>query len=151
MKSTILLVFFSLITGATEIVAQESATASFGNWTKGPSERFKGNVWVQYFVNDTISDFIASRVRFEPNARSSWHKHTGKQIIFAIEGEGYYKELGKPTLVVKKGDVIIIDPNTVHSHGSLGKHFVQGVMMNNITRPNSTTWLSPVSDEELNK
>lgn len=133
-----------------EITAQQLVTPNKGNWSKGAAERFKGDVWVEFFVNDTSFDFLSSRVLFHPNARSNWHKHTGKQIIFAIEGEGYYKEKGKPINILKKGDVVIIEPGTVHSHGSLGKKFMQAVMMNDIKNVlTSTTWLQPVEDDEL--
>jgi quercetin dioxygenase-like cupin family protein len=123
--------------------AQQRSKAPSANWTKGPADRFVGDVWVEYFVNDTTADFLASRVQFESNARSNWHFHSGKQIIFAIEGEGYYKEKGKPIKILKKGEVVVIEPGTVHSHGSAhSKKFTQGVMMNDIGNPKSTTWLT---------
>lgn len=130
-----------------DMTAQQVVIPNSGNWSKGVPDRFKGDVWVEYFVNDSTLDFLSSRVLFEPYARSNWHKHKGKQIIFAIDGEGYYKEKGKPITILKKGDVVIIEPGTVHSHGSLGKRFMQGVMMNEIKM--STTWLQPVEEDEL--
>lgn len=138
--------FFSAI----DLKAQHPSTGQGAKWTKGPADRFVGDVWVEYFVNDTITDFLASRVLFEPNARSNWHYHSGKQIIFAIDGEGYYKEKGKPIKVLKKGDVVVIEPGTVHSHGSVhSKKFTQAVMMNDIGKKESTTWLTRVGEEEL--
>lgn len=130
-----------------DVAAQQVDIPNSGNWRKGASDRFKGDVWVEYFVNDSTFDFLSSRVLFDPYARSNWHKHKGKQIIFAIDGEGYYKEKGMPITILKKGDVVIIEPGTVHSHGSLGKRFIQGVMMNEIKM--STTWLQPVEEDEL--
>ena len=129
--------------------AQVSVKPERGNWTKGAAERFHGNVWVEYFITDTISDFLSSRVLFEPNARSNWHRHSGKQIIFAIDGEGFYKEKGKPITMLKKGDVVIILPGTIHSHGSTSKSFMQGVMMNDVGKKESTIWMTPASEEEL--
>lgn len=131
--------------------AQTPHKPSGGNWTKGPSQRFVGNVWVEYFKNDTTNDFISSRVLFEPWARSNWHKHRGIQVIFAVEGEGYYWEKDKPLKILRKGDVVVIDPETIHSHGSCGKVFVQSVVMNNSSRPDATSWLEPVKDEEIKK
>jgi quercetin dioxygenase-like cupin family protein len=134
----------------TNLYAQQNVSPVSGNWIKGTSDRFKGDVWVEYFVNDTAYDFLSSRVLFEPHARSNWHYHKGKQIIFAIDGEGYYKEKGKPLKILRRGDVVVISPGTVHSHGSVGDRFMQGVMMNEIkNQQESTTWLHPVEEAEL--
>ncbi|MEA3427586.1 MAG: cupin domain-containing protein [Bacteroidota bacterium] len=130
--------------------AQQNAGPENGSWSKGASDRFKGDVWVEYFVNDTAYDFLSSRVLFEPFSRSNWHYHKGKQIIFAIDGEGYYKEKGKSLKILRKGDVVIILPGTIHTHGSVGKRFMQGVMMNEVkNQQESTKWLNPVEEHEL--
>ena len=132
-----------------QVLSQDEIKPAKGNWTKGSTEKFKGNVWVEYFIKDSLNDFLSSRVLFEPHARSNWHKHTGKQIILAIEGEGYYKELGKQITLLKKGDVVIIQPGTIHSHGSVGKKFTQSVTMNDIYNVNTTTWLGVINEEDL--
>lgn len=132
-----------------QTIAQSTDKPLQGNWTKGPSERFLGDVWVEYFINDSVSDFIASRVLFEPKSRSNWHKHSGKQIIFGIVGEGFFKEKGKPLVHIKKGDLVEIPPGVIHSHGSISKQFMQGVMMNDVSKKESSVWLSPVLEEEL--
>lgn len=134
---------------SSQLYAQLSGKPENGSWTKGPTDRFKGDVWVEYFINDTINDFLSSRVLFEPKARSNWHKHSGKQIVFAVDGEGFYKAHGKPITILKKGDIVIIEPGTVHSHGSIDKRFMQGVMMNDVGKKETTTWMSVVSEEEL--
>jgi quercetin dioxygenase-like cupin family protein len=50
---------------------------------------------------------------------------------------------------LKKGDLVEILPGVIHSHGSLNKQFIQGVMMNGISKKESTVWLNPVIEEEL--
>ena len=143
------LIFF--VSVAYQTTAQIAEKPLTGNWSKGPAERFFGDVWVEYFINDSTSDFLASRVLFEPKARSNWHKHAGKQIIFGINGEGYFKEKGKPMIHLKKGDLLEINPGVIHSHGSINKQFTQGVMMNGVSQKESTSWLNPVLEEELDK
>lgn len=138
-----------LLVAAVKSIAQQPFNPKNGNWTKGLPERFKGEVWIEYFINDTINDFVSSRVFFQPSSRSNWHKHLGKQIIFAIDGEGFYKEKGKPITTLKKGDVVIIEPGTIHCHGSRSHSFMQGVTMNGIGKKESTIWLNHVSEEEL--
>jgi len=118
--------------------------------SKGSADRFIGTVWVEYYVNDTVNDFLASKVIFEPGARSNWHYHVGKQIVFAVDGEGYYKEKGKPIRILQKGDVVVINPGAIHSHGSIrDRKFVQAILMNGIRTRDATTWLERVRDEEL--
>ena len=148
-KSTLLASAFILF-GAFCVRAQPPFPPTNGKWTKGAPDRFKGDVWVEYFTNDSVSDFLSSRVSFDIGARSNWHKHSGKQIVFAVEGEGFYKEKGKPVTILKKGDVVVIEPGTIHSHGSINKRFTQGIMMNDIGKRETTIWLNAVSEEELN-
>lgn len=152
MKNVFVITYLLIsILGSFQTLAQKAEKPLHGNWTKGPSERFFGDVWVEYFLNDSESDFLASRVLFEPKARSNWHKHAGKQIIFAIGGEGYFKEKGKPLIHLKKGDLVEIPAGVIHSHGSLNSQFIQGVMMNGVSNKESTLWLNPVLEEELYK
>lgn len=150
MKNVVITIHFLIsVLVSFQTVAQSSEKPLTGNWTKGPSERFFGDVWVEYFINDSGSDFLASRVLFEPKARSNWHKHAGKQIIFVIGGEGYFKEKGKPLILLKKGDLVEIPPGVIHSHGSFNNQFIQGVMMNGVSNKESTLWLNPVLEKEL--
>jgi quercetin dioxygenase-like cupin family protein/quinol monooxygenase YgiN len=148
MKSSIIyfLILCSVSIGAR---TQEMAKPDYSKMTKGPSDRFVGDVWVDALDSDTNTDFLSSKVYFEPNARSNWHKHTGRQIVFALSGEGYYKEKGKSLRKLSKGDVVIIEPGTIHSHGSLNSRFCQSVTMNNISSENATTWMGKITDQEL--
>lgn len=140
----------ALLLSPIDLKAQPAAMTTSSNWTKGPSDRFTGTVWVEYFVNDTINDFLASKVLFEPGARSNWHWHLGRQIILGVDGEGYFKEKGKPIRILKKGDVVVIEPGTIHSHGSVhAKKFLQAVMMNDIRKKDATTWLNRVTEEDI--
>ncbi len=148
-KSRILMVFLLGII-SNRGIAQQLTNLQKNGLTKGPADRFLGDVWVQYFVNDSANDFLASKVIFEPNARSNWHQHKGIQIIFGIGGEGFYKEKGKEIKILKKGDVVVIEPGTIHAHGSmLTKTFIQAVMMNNIHQQDATIWLDRVKEDEL--
>lgn len=149
-KLTLVLLCVTVFISSKELKAQQQLNPQSAKLTKGPADRFMGNVWVDAIVRDTIKDYLVSTVLFEPGARSNWHYHLGKQIILAIDGDGYYKEKGKPTVKLKRGDVVVIEPGTVHSHGSInGKSFTQGVMMNDIKKEGATTWLNKVTDEEI--
>src|SRR5690349_19922630 len=151
-KLTLVLPCVVVFISSKELKAQQQVNPQSAKLTKGPADRLAGNVWVDTIVRDTIKDYLVSTVLFEPGARSNWHYHLGKQIIFVIDGDGYYKAKGKPMMKLKKGDVVVIEPRTVHSHGSInGKSFTQAVMMNDIKRDDATTWLNKVTEEEINQ
>lgn len=148
---TKILLFLLFTCSFGDLFSQEMGMPVGGNWSKGTADKFIGNVWVEYFKSDTTNDFISARVLFEPKARSNWHKHIGVQVIFAVEGEGYYMEKDKPLRILKKGDVVIIEPETIHSHGSCDVMFVQSVVMNKSSQTNATTWLGAVGEEDVRK
>ncbi|WP_317191305.1 cupin domain-containing carboxymuconolactone decarboxylase family protein [Flavobacterium agrisoli] len=89
-------------------------------------------------------------VTFEPKARTNWHKHSSGQVLFVIEGIGYYQEKGKPIQLIQKGDVVKIRKNALHWHGAS-----HGTMMRHIALvpeydKDKTEWLQSVNDEEYN-
>jgi len=89
-------------------------------------------------------------VTFEPKARTNWHSHTSGQILFVIEGIGYYQEKGKPIQLIQKGDVVKVPKNTEHwheaSHGSSMRHIALVPEYDK----DKTEWLKPLSDAEYN-
>ncbi|MBK9716541.1 MAG: cupin domain-containing protein [Saprospiraceae bacterium] len=66
-------------------------------------ENFTGTVWVNMNVKpDEGYNTNIGTVTFEPKARTNWHSHTSGQILFVIEGIGYYQEKGKPIQLIQK-------------------------------------------------
>ncbi|MFD9697505.1 cupin domain-containing protein [Lentzea sp. NPDC059081] len=57
-------------------------------------------------------------VRFEPGARNAWHRHTGGQLIYVTEGEGYVQSRGQDPVVVRAGDAVACPPDEEHWHGA---------------------------------
>lgn len=119
--------------------------------TQASKEWFIGRVWVNMNINPTdVYNATIATVSFEPMARTNWHSHSKGQILFVIEGVGYYQEKGKPIQLIKKGEVIKIPKDVVHwhgaSHGSEMKHIAIITEVNQDT----TEWLQPVSDKEYN-
>jgi quercetin dioxygenase-like cupin family protein len=57
-------------------------------------------------------------VRFEPGARNNWHLHTGGQLLFVTEGEGYVQVRGQEPLVIRAGDAVSCPPDEEHWHGA---------------------------------
>jgi quercetin dioxygenase-like cupin family protein len=59
-----------------------------------------------------------SMVRFDPGARTHWHSHSGGQLIYIVEGEGWVQSRGEQALSVSPGDAVSVAPGEVHWHGA---------------------------------
>ena len=116
-----------------------------------PREYFTGTVWVNMNIKpeDDYNTLIGT-VTFEPKGRTNWHTHTCGQILFVIQGIGYYQEKGKPIQVIREGDVVKIPKNMIHWHGaSLNSTMVHIAIVPELDK-DKTEWLQPVTDEEYN-
>ncbi|MFP3595346.1 cupin domain-containing protein [Chryseobacterium sp. SIMBA_029] len=116
-----------------------------------PKENFTGTVWVNLNIGkDDDYNTIIGTVTFEPKARTNWHTHTTGQILFVVEGMGYYQEKGKPIQIIQKGDVIKIPKNIVHWHGASHNSLMRHIAIVPESDKDKTEWLLPVNDEEYN-
>lgn len=117
-----------------------------------PKENFTGNVSVNLNVGkeDGYNTIIAT-VTFEPKARTNWHSHTTGQILFVVEGTGYYQEKDKKIQLIQRGDVIKIPKNTLHWHGASHTSLMQHIAIVPELDKEKTEWLQPVTDEDYNK
>ena len=122
--------------------------AIFPKGDKIESDNFEGTAWLLSLVeSDSTNHTAVGSVTFEPGARTNWHLHPDGQIILAIEGVGYYQELGSPKIIIRKGDVVSCPPDIPHWHGaSADKAFVQIAITSRLKGP--TVWMNPVTDEE---
>lgn len=57
-------------------------------------------------------------VRFEAGSRNNWHYHTGGQMLYVTEGEGYVQTRGQPPQLIRAGDIVNCPPNEDHWHGA---------------------------------
>lgn len=109
MNLKIYMLLFALFTipafnTSAQVINKTNNMASFTDkGTQAPKERFTGTVWVNMNVKpeDGYNTNIGT-VTFEPKARTNWHSHTSGQLLFVIEGVGYYQEKGKAIQVIKK-------------------------------------------------
>lgn len=114
-------------------------------------EWFIGTVWLNMNVvpNDGYNVNIGT-VTFEPKARTNWHSHTSGQLLFVIEGTGYYQEQGKPIQLIQKGDVVKIPKNVKHWHGASHGNLMRHIAMISDVDKDKTEWYEPVSDSDYN-
>jgi quercetin dioxygenase-like cupin family protein len=59
-----------------------------------------------------------SMVRYEPGARSHWHSHSGGQMLYIVDGEGWVQSRGGEPLAVGPGDAVSFASGEVHWHGA---------------------------------
>jgi quercetin dioxygenase-like cupin family protein len=109
-------------------------------------ETFTGLARVKRLAEDESGTPVGVyRVVFPDGGRTNWHRHSGPQWLFIVEGRVRAQVWGQPPQDVETGDAIVFAPNEKHWHGavpgSTGTHLAVNV---NLT----TEWLERVSDEE---
>ncbi|WP_320053549.1 carboxymuconolactone decarboxylase family protein [uncultured Acetobacteroides sp.] len=121
----------------------------YAKGVEAPSQYFVGKVWVNININqnDNYNSMIGT-VNFEPSARTNWHTHASGQILFVIDGVGYYQEKGKPVQIIRKGDVVKIPKNVIHWHGASHSNSMTHIAIVTDLDKDQTDWLEPVSDKE---
>ena len=82
---------------------------------RAPKENFTGSV-LQDPINmaPAPARLNASRVSFEPGARTAWHTHPLGQTLYVISGIGRVQAKGGPIREIRPGDVVWIPPNAKH-------------------------------------
>ncbi|AYB33548.1 cupin domain-containing protein [Chryseolinea soli] len=143
---SLLLSLISLQSSGQTAKSFDPAALPKGN--KAPESYFKGNVWVYPLAQDSLAYWSIAKVTFEAGAHSNWHTHSGKQVLVITEGTGYLKEHGKSLQILKKGDVVTIQPGVKHWHGATPESGFVQVVMNPEIKNGVVTWLERVSDEE---
>jgi len=119
--------------------------------TAAPEEYFTGTVWVNMNVKpDEGYNINMGTVTFEPMGRTNWHSHTSGQILFVIEGIGYYQEKGKLIQLIQKGDVVKIPKNVLHWHGASHNSLMRHIALVPDFDKDKTEWFEPVKDEDYN-
>jgi quercetin dioxygenase-like cupin family protein len=107
---------------------------------------FLGRATVQRLAQDDTGVPVGVyRVTFSDGGRTNWHKHSGPQWLFVVEGRVRVQADGGAPQDLDAGDAVVIAPGERHWHGaspgSTGTHIAVNV--------NATTiWLEQVSDAE---
>ncbi|WTN63572.1 cupin domain-containing protein [Streptomyces sp. NBC_00626] len=119
--------------------------------TKGPADRFTGNVWVDSLVaGEAPSRLRASMVRFAPCSRTAWHRHANGQTLHVTEGIGVVQARGGKLIVMRPGDTVHTPPGEWHWHGAAREHYMIHLAMveTNGDGGDATEWGELVTDEE---
>ena len=92
-----------------------------------------------------IDGMNTRRLRFEAGARTNWHTHTERQMIWAEEGRGLYQEMGEPVKELRKDVPILTKANVPHWHGAAPDSYVVQLTIYG----GDIKWGAPVTDAEF--
>ena len=118
-------------------------------WKQGDPNQFTGCVQLkQFLATDEGQSVKVYRVKFEPEARTHWHAHSGVQLLFVVEGHCRVQKWAEDVQEIGPGDTVCISADEKHWHGA-----VPGSSMTHIavTINAETTWMEEVSDQGYSK
>ena len=116
---------------------------------RGPADSFTGTVWQDPIVEAPAPARIrATRVSFEPGARTAWHTHPLGQTLHVVSGVGRVQAWGGPIREIKGGDTVWIAPDEKHWHGAApGTGMVHIASQEHLDGAH-VKWLEQVTDEQ---
>lgn len=127
-----------------EITRREDMTTA-----EGPAAYFTGRATITgLFQREVPSRLTGAIVRFEPGARTAWHKHPLGQTLVVTEGVGWTQVEGGPILEFRAGDIVWCPPEIEHWHGATPHEAMTHVAIQEAKDGKNVTWLEHVSDEE---
>ena len=120
--------------------------------TKGPSEWFTGDVWIDTIARgDEPSRVRVNAVHFTPGARTAWHCHVLGQTLYVTEGEGRIQSAGGEIAKLVSGDIVHTPAEEWHWHGAAPDHFMTHLSITEGIGPSDrpeTDWGAHVTEEE---
>lgn len=116
---------------------------------RAPDNYFTGTVWQDPIVAaPEPARLAATRVTFEPGARTAWHSHPLGQTLYVIFGIGRIQTEGGEVREIRAGDTVWIPPGEKHWHGASPDNAMCHIAMQEQQHGNTATWMEMVSDEE---
>jgi quercetin dioxygenase-like cupin family protein len=114
----------------------------------GPTEWFAGNVTITpLFDPKGPSQVGAARVRFEPGARTAWHRHPLGQRLVVLEGTGWTQVEGGPIEIIRAGDVVWCPPDRRHWHGGTPTSAMAHIAIQEAENGSPVEWMEQVPDQ----
>jgi len=63
-------------------------------------------------------DASVAHVHFAPGVLTHWHRHSGEQLLWFIEGQGIVALLDGTSLNCRAGDIVRVKAGSIHRHGA---------------------------------
>lgn len=115
----------------------------------GPAEYFTGKVTISgQFQRPEPSRVGGAIVRFEPGARTAWHKHPLGQTLIVTQGVGWTQVEGAPKTEFRAGDQLWCPPDQKHWHGATPTSAMTHIAIQESVNGSPVTWMEHVTDEE---
>ena len=116
---------------------------------RGPGDYFTGTVWQDPVIEAPEPARIrATRVSFEPGARTAWHTHPLGQTLHVLSGIGRVQSVGGPVREIRAGDTVWIPPGEKHWHGAAPTHGMVHLAMQEALDGKHVTWMEHVTDAQ---
>ena len=114
---------------------------------RAPAAYFTGTVWQDPVVaTEAPARLIATRVTFEPGARTVWHTHPLGQTLYVLSGVGLVQLEGEAVQEIKPGDTVWIPPGEKHWHGASPTNGMSHLAMQEALNGSAVDWLEQVTD-----
>lgn len=101
------------------------AILMIGTYTNSASAQTKSGIsrteLQRHDMSTPGTEVVQAHIDFEPGTAFGNHNHPGEEIIYVLEGELEYIVEGKPTVILKAGEVLFIPAGTIHSAKNVGK------------------------------
>jgi quercetin dioxygenase-like cupin family protein len=129
--------------GATEVSRSETRRPSLG-----PADWFTGNATTTPLFDPKPGSAVgAALVRFEPGARTAWHRHPLGQRLVVLEGSGWTQVEGGPVEAIHAGDVVWCPPDVRHWHGATPVTAMAHIAIHEAENGSPVTWMEHVPEE----
>ena len=116
---------------------------------RGSADSFTGTVWQDPIIEAPLPARIrASRVTFEPGARTAWHTHPLGQTLIVTAGCGWAQREGGPIEEIRPGDVVWFAPGEKHWHGASPATGMTHIAIQEKKDGKVVDWMEHVSDEQ---
>lgn len=116
---------------------------------RAPADYFTGTVWQDPVIaTEAPARLAATRVGFEPGARTAWHTHPLGQTLYVLSGVGRVQSEGGPVREIKAGDTVWIPPGEKHWHGAAPTNGMVHLAMQEALDGSFATWMEKVTDAD---
>lgn len=116
---------------------------------RAPASYFTGTVWQDPVIETPAPGRLnATRVTFEPGARTAWHTHPLGQTLVVTAGFGRVQRWGGPVEEVRPGDVVWFPPGEKHWHGAGPETAMTHIAVQEAQDGKVVDWLEKVTDAE---
>ncbi|WP_448042213.1 cupin domain-containing protein [Bradyrhizobium liaoningense] len=99
------------------VAAALVAATSLASLAARSEEPRLGDIRRTHLMKEALSvpgrEVVQVRVDFPPGVVAVRHSHPGEELVYLIEGELEYRLDGRPPVILKAGDVLLI-PHGVH-------------------------------------